>query len=112
MDKIKKYQEIVKASIMKYVDMMVFKEPIEKQVIFDEERGHYLLMKVGWRNNKPVYGTTFHIDIKPDGKVWVQRDNTDVIIVDDLLEGGILQKDILLAFHSPFMRAYTGFAVI
>ena len=92
--------------------MMRFKEPIEKQVIFDDERGHYLLMKVGWRNSKSVYDTTFHIDVRPDGKVQVQRDNTDVIIVDDLLENGIPQSEIVLAFHAPFMRSQTEFAVV
>lgn len=112
MDKVTKHKEIVKAAIMKYADMMQFKEPIEKQVIFDDERGHYLLMKVGWRNSTPVYGTTFHIDVHPDGKVWVQRDNTDVIIVDDLLENGIPQSEIILAFHSPFMRSQTEFAKV
>lgn len=112
MDNVTKHKAIVKAAIMKYADMMRFKEPIEKQVIFDDERGHYLLMKVGWRNSKPVYGTTFHIDVRPDGKVWVQRDNTDVIIVDDLLENGIPQSEIVLAFHAPFMRSQTEFASV
>ena len=111
MDKVTKHKEIVKAAIQKYADLMEFKEPIEKQLIFDDERGHYLLMKVGWRNSKPVYGTTFHVDVRPDGKVWVQRDNTDVVLVDDLLAGGIPANEIVLAFHAPSMRPYMEFAV-
>ena len=69
-------------------------------------------MSIGWNpeTSNFIYGVAFHIDIK-DGKVWVQQDNTDAIIVDDLLEGGIPQSDIVLGFLSPYMRQFSDFSV-
>jgi len=112
MDKITTYQAIVKELLLKYSTYGKRKDdPIESQVIFDEERHHYLLMGVGWRVDRLVYGISFHIDIKPDGKVWVQQDNTDLVIVDKLLEKGIPKSDMVLGFHPPYVRPQTDFAV-
>lgn len=51
-----------------------------------------------------------HFDIK-DGKVWVQYDGTDFDPVGELLDMGLRQDEIVLGFHAPYKRKYTGFAV-
>jgi hypothetical protein len=51
-----------------------------------------------------------HIDIK-DGKIWIQHDGTEVGIATLLLEQGVPANDIVLGFHTPFMRQFTEFAV-
>ena len=43
-------------------------------------------------------------------KVWVQHDGTEVGIADELVKLGVLKEDIVLAFHEPLVRKYTGFA--
>jgi hypothetical protein len=46
-----------------------------------------------------------------NNKVWIQYDGTEVDIANALLEQGIPREDIVLAYHSPFIRQYDGFAV-
>ncbi|MBD2551735.1 XisI protein [Limnothrix sp. FACHB-708] len=54
--------------------------------------------------------STIHIDLQ-QGKVWIQYDGTEVGIANELVERGIPKEEIVLAYHSPLMRQYDGFAV-
>ncbi|MBD2413457.1 XisI protein [Nostoc calcicola FACHB-3891] len=40
----------------------------------------------------------------------MQHDGTEVGIATLLLEQGVPREDIVLAFHSPYMRQFTEFA--
>jgi hypothetical protein len=51
-----------------------------------------------------------HLDIKNE-KIWIQHDGTEGGIADELIEHGAPKQDIVLAFHSPFKRQFTGFAI-
>ncbi len=51
-----------------------------------------------------------HLDIK-DGKIWIQYDGTEIGVADELVKLGIPKEDIVLAFHEPLLRQYTGFAI-
>jgi hypothetical protein len=42
--------------------------------------------------------------------VWLRYDGTDLEIGLALLQKGVLASDLVLAFHSPRMRIYTGYA--
>lgn len=85
---------------------------VETEIIIDNEKGHYLLFTVGWHNRQWNYGCFVHIDVKPDGKIWLQHDGTDLSIADELVKRGIPKKDIVLGFKSPFERELMeGFAV-
>jgi hypothetical protein len=70
----------------------------------------YLLVETGWQNGYRIYGTLLHIDII-DQKIWIQHDGTEDGIADELVAAGIPQNHIILAFKSPEIRLYTGFAV-
>jgi XisI protein len=48
---------------------------IERQLVFDRDRDHYLLLSVGWDKSR-VHGCVIHIDLI-DGKCWIQRDGTE-----------------------------------
>jgi XisI protein len=80
------------------------------QTLFDDERGHYQLLYVGWRGNKRDFGCVLHLDIK-DGKIWIQHDGTEVGVANQLVELGVPKQDIVLAFHEPQVRQFTDFAV-
>lgn len=105
MDKVKKYKKIVTA-LMKEIQAQVPKEinGVEEQFIFDQENGHYLYYGVGWQNNNWIYSSYLHIDVKPNGRVWIQHDGTDWIIADRLLDRGIPQKDMVIGFQPPYAR--------
>ncbi|MCB0565721.1 MAG: XisI protein [Phaeodactylibacter sp.] len=49
--------------------------------------------------------------VSADGKIWLQHDGTDLIVAQKLLDQGIPKTDIVLAFHAPFVREDTGFAL-
>jgi hypothetical protein len=83
---------------------------VERQLVLDPTRDHYLLMTVGWEQNHRVDGCVLHLDIK-DGQIWIQHDGTERGIANDLLERGIPKADIVLAFHAPYKRPFTGFGV-
>ena len=98
-------QKIIKAHLANLKD-----DETEVQLIFDLERNHYLLMLVGWHNQRREYGSLIHIDIKDD-KIWIQSDGTEVGVANELVEAGVPQKDIVLGFKSPFKRQFTEYAV-
>ena len=83
---------------------------IEEEIVFDSDRNRYLLIDVGWDRKEYVYGTIIHIDIK-EGKIWIQRNNTEINLADRLVESGIPKENIVIGLHSPFMRQYSGYAV-
>jgi XisI protein len=83
---------------------------IEEQLLVDTKHDHYQILTIGWEGGKRVYYPIFHIDIKKD-KVWVQEDATDFDLVEQLESRGIDKSDIVLAFHAPFDRHLTGYAV-
>ena len=71
---------------------------------------HYQLLTVGWNDYQRIHGSLFHIDIK-DGIIWIQHDGTEEGIANRLVEMGVPKTDIVLAFHAPFRRQFTEFAV-
>jgi hypothetical protein len=110
MAKVDEYRAYVQELIRRYVNQRPSSEGIETQTIFDTERDHYLLANVGWYNNRRVYGCVLHIDIK-DSKVWIQYNGTEHAVADELVALGVPKEDIVLGFHSPYKRQFTGFAV-
>ena len=61
---------------------------------------------MGWENNGKdwFYATFIHIDVKATGQVWLQHDGTDLKIGETLLERGVLRQDLVIGFHSPYVR--------
>lgn len=103
------YRELIKKVLDKYISYQMKDDSIEKQLIFDTERDRYLIVYVGWEDEKQIYGCPIHIDIK-DGKIWIERDFTEAGVANELVELGVPKTDIVLAFRSPFVRQFTGFA--
>ena len=110
MDESVRYREIVKRAICEYADYVPPVDREQTELIFDEARGHYEMLFVGWEGPRRIHGCVLHLDVR-DGKVWIQHDGTEDGIADALLEAGIPQEHIVLAFHPPYKRLYTGFAV-
>ncbi len=100
MDKIKKHQTIIQEIVQEIARMTPSDEHSETQLIIDEARGHYVLFSIGWQDILREYLPFVHIDLKPDGKVWIQHDGTDLKIALWLVEKGIEKQDIVLAFQS------------
>ena len=103
------YAEIIQQILKKHQSHRAINDRSEAQAICDTTNHHYLLVYVGWEDETPLYGCSIHVDIK-DGKFWIHQDFTEDGIASELLEFGVPKTDIVLAFRSPFMRQFTGFA--
>lgn len=110
MGKLVQYQQYIQDVLRQYADHPTANEHIEVQLSCDTEHNHYHVFNVGWVNKRRVYGCVLHLDIK-DEKIWIQHDGTEIGIANELLKLGVPKKDIVLAFHSPYKRQFTGFAV-
>ncbi|MFM7448830.1 MAG: XisI protein [Leptolyngbyaceae cyanobacterium] len=83
---------------------------ITEHLILDPERDQYLWLRCGWDDKKRVQHIILYLRIE-NGKIWVETDNTDLKIVDDLIAAKIPPQDIVLGFHHPSKRPLTEFAV-
>ena len=103
------YRSIIEQVLTEYSKYPYAYGQIERQLVFDRTRDHYLLMSVGWDKQR-VHGSLIHIDLI-DGKCWIQRDGTETGIAPELEAAGIPKNRIVLAFRSPEIRPQTGYAV-
>jgi hypothetical protein len=104
------YRAIIERVLSEYAQISYAHGEITRQLVFDREGDHYLLMLVGRDGIRRVHGCLIHIDIV-GGKVYIQRDGTEEGIANDFLHAGIPKEHIVLAFRSPEMRKHTDFAV-
>ncbi len=111
MDKIIKYQDIIEQFLEEEAAIPYANQELEREVLVDRKRNHFQLFFIGWENNKFHHDIILHFDIKANGKVWIQQNNTELQIADELINRGIAQEDIVLGFRHPKVRAYTGFAL-
>lgn len=112
MDLVDKYKKIA-SELAHHIanSKRVAQDPIQIVVIEDLAKGHFLLYHDGWRGTNRVYGSFLHIEVKKSGKVWLQRDGTDLEVAVLLMKKGIPKTDIVLGFRPPIVRPDTGFAV-
>ena len=110
MDKLERYRQLVCEYLRKYNEHPNHDKNVENQLILDTRGDHYELLRVGWEYHDCVHSCVLHVDIK-DGKIWIQEDNTEESIAGWLEESGVPKSDIVLAFHSPFKRKFTEYAV-
>ena len=78
--------------------------------VYDTVHDNYLLIDAGWHGIERIHHIIVHLRIC-NGKIWVEADNTNIQIVQQLLESGISKAEIVLAFYSPQKRLFTEFAV-
>jgi XisI protein len=107
---VERYRQLIQELLQAYSEVEFSNKALETELIFDPERDRYQVTHVGWSDERRIYGCVLHLDIK-DGKIWIQHDGTEGGIANELIERGVPKGDIVLAFHSPFKRQFTEFAV-
>jgi hypothetical protein len=101
MDTLTQYRTLIQDILEEYAALKPSYGDVEMELIADTQRDHYQLLSIG---------TLIHIDIH-NGKIWIQYDGTEEGIANRLVEHGVPKSDIVLAFHPPYKRPYTDFAV-
>ncbi len=82
------------------------------QALIDTQGNHFQLVKIGWSGQRHIYKVLMHLDISSEtGNIWVQQNNTEILIDRDLAKYDIPQKHFVAGFHLPSMREDTEFAV-
>lgn len=111
MDKIAHYKKIAREVTEGVANFGSPPIGIEYIRVFDDTHGQFTLFTDGWDGGNRQYGCFLHLEVHPNGKIWIRHDGTDLAVVDDLLEAGVPKEDIVLAFYPPKMRQYSEFAI-
>lgn len=113
MDKLELYQSAIISFLKEYAaeTKSNSESDIQENLIIDKENNHFQLLSIGWQKNvKFIFAPIFHFDIIGE-KVWIQQNNTELFVADELMERGVAKEDIVLGFQPPVARKHTGFAV-
>ncbi len=78
MDNMSTYQQVIETTLREYASVPYAHGDIQK-VVLDRPNNHYLLVNVGWQDDRRIHGSIIHIDII-DGKIWIQRDGYNEMV--------------------------------
>ncbi|MFN0035808.1 MAG: XisI protein [Saprospiraceae bacterium] len=110
MDKIEKYQQIILELLEEYAAIpSSYPTSLRDEVVADTVRNHFQLITLGWEGARFVYEVVFHFDILDD-KVWIQQNNTEANLAEELVERGIPKSDVVIGFQPLAVRAMTDYA--
>jgi carbohydrate-selective porin OprB len=111
MDTTLKYRDTIKNVLQKYADdRSNLPDGYTSQVVFDDDRGQYLILDIGWSGDKYLHTVPIHLNLIGD-KIWIQTDDTEEGVASDLTAAGVPKENIVLGFRHPKVRQHTGFAV-
>jgi XisI protein len=110
MDRLTKYRQIVRTFLMECSKTKPINSDIETQVLFDTEHDHYQIVDLGWEGHNRIYSCQIHLDIRNE-KVWIQRNQTDQLIAEELVLMGVAREDIVLGLQPPYARQFTNYGV-
>lgn len=109
MDTLTKYRAIIQDTLLLYTKIPYAQGSLACKPTFDTEQDSYVLITEGWNGSRRVHGCLVHIEII-NGKVWVQRDDTESGVTYALVEAGIPKEHIVLGFQEPSVRQFTDYA--
>ena len=104
------YVDIIKKILKNYADLYAQAGLPPMRTLFDDSQQSYMLLDIGWYGKKYIHNAIIHMEIIDD-KIWIQNDDTETGVANDLIKAGVPQEDIVLGFHPPKVRPYTEFAV-
>lgn len=112
MDTLKTYRGIIACVLEKYQESYAQGQPeeIDTVILRDDERGEFMLFRVGWESRKRVHNPVFYLRLK-NNKIYIEEDWTEEGVVMDLTRAGVPNHDIVLAFNPPMVRHLTDYAV-
>lgn len=110
MDSMTDCRQIVENVLSSYTRIPYANADLRCEALFDREHDRYALITLGWQDGKRVHFPLVHIDIT-NGKLWIEKDNTEDGIAGELVQAGIPKSQIVLAFRSLEVRKNTDYAV-
>ena len=110
MDKLTKYRQVIQTLLSEYAEGSILGGEIESETVFDIVSDRYLLVDLGWKGQRRIYACLIHLEIR-EGKIWIQRNQTDRSLTEDLLVMGVVKEDIVLGLQPPEVRQYKGLGI-
>jgi hypothetical protein len=110
MDSLSNYRDAIERVLSVYTRIPYAYGDLHCEALFDRKHDRYALITVGWHQGKRAHFVLVHIDII-DGKVWIQKDNTEDGVAPELVQAGVPKSHIVLAFRPPEVRKHTEYAV-
>jgi XisI protein len=110
MNRLNAYRQIIRTVLKPYADISYANVNVKNHQIFDPETDRYLILSEGWERQTHLHSCLILVEIINE-RVWIQLDNTEGGIAEELITASIPTQNIVLGFHEPEIRPYTGFAV-
>jgi hypothetical protein len=110
MASLENYRKLVKQLLTEYAQIPTRNSEVQDETIFDPENDRYMLVSLGWSKGRRIHHCVMHIDII-DEQVWIQANNTDRLIAEELVAAGIAPESIVLGLQPPEARPYTTYGV-
>ena len=110
MVKLKRYEKAILTILEDYTQIRYSNINADNKLVADKQNHRYQVVTIGWDKNKFVHDCPMHFDII-DGKIWIQRNMTEIDVAQALTEQGVAKSDIVLGFLSPKMREYSDYAI-
>ncbi|HIK45190.1 MAG TPA: XisI protein [Leptolyngbyaceae cyanobacterium M65_K2018_010] len=110
MEVIDQWRKTLENTLQYYADLPYSYGNVQTYVVVSRDGNHFFLMREGWQGNKRIHGMIVHAEIR-DGKIWMHYDGIEGSITEELVSAGVPKEKIVLAFHPPYVREHTGYAV-
>jgi len=110
MDRIEDYRHLIHKILSEHASIPYSHGEINILVIVSQDQNHFFILNEGWDGKKRVHGCLVHAEIR-QGKIWIHYDGIEDGITDELVTAGVPKDKIVLAFHPPYVRPHTGYAV-
>ena len=109
-EKIARYRQIIQEILTRLAAIPNLEEGIEDHTLFDKDKDSYAVIAEGWDGEERIHHIIAHLEIL-NGKIWIQADNTDLVIARELESQGVPKSDIVLGFRPPEVRSESEYAV-
>jgi ketopantoate reductase len=110
MEDLNQWRKILESVLQYYAELPYPYTDVRTYVVVSRDGSHFFLIHEGWQGNKRIHGMVVHAEIR-DGKIWIHYDGIESSITEELVAAGVPKDRIVLAFHPPYVREHTGYAV-
>jgi hypothetical protein len=108
-EKLDRYRRTIEELLTKWATVPNLEAGIRDRTVFDHGKDRYAVISEGWNREERIHHVVADLEIL-NGKVWIQADNTDIVIARELEARGIPKSDIVLGFRPPEVRPETEYA--
>lgn len=110
MDCLDQYRDIIENVLKALAAVPHRYGQITDRVVSDRQTDNYIWLSEGWDKARRVHHCIVHLEIS-NGKIWIQKDQTEEGVATHLENAGIPKQAIVLGFHPPEVRPLTEYAV-